>query len=185
MDAAIIGSAQEVGGRTTFYASGKHAQEFAQLQDFGLGVEVMGDRVGMASAFKMVYAGFTKGLSALGVELLLAAQAMGCLESLLEKLHADHEGVAGLIERLIPGLPFRAARRAEEMAELTETLRSLGLAPHMASASHRVLQAIGDLALASEYAESVEKDWDCRTVIEILWQRLSRSGTPSEGSLAR
>lgn len=56
VDACIIGSALKWGKGTTLYVSGPHAPEFTSLNDFGLKVEVLGDRAGQASAFKMLYA---------------------------------------------------------------------------------------------------------------------------------
>ena len=49
-----------------------------------------GERPGQASAFKMGYAGFTKGTTALLLELTLIAQAWGCLDALLATYASSH-----------------------------------------------------------------------------------------------
>src|SRR6266581_2645674 len=50
----------------------RHAGEFVELAEYGLDIRVMGDQVGQASGIKMCYASLTKGLTALGTELLTA-----------------------------------------------------------------------------------------------------------------
>src|SRR5438270_13279 len=74
VDVGIIGNPPLPGPpKTRLYASGPHAGEFAQLGQHGLDVRVMGDRIGQASGIKMCYASLTKGLTALGTELLTAS----------------------------------------------------------------------------------------------------------------
>ncbi len=82
-DVCIIGTAAKVGRGTTFYASGAWAADFAELGKFGLQIEILGDRPGQASAFKIVYAGLTKGVSSLLVESLLLAHSLGILEPIM------------------------------------------------------------------------------------------------------
>lgn len=144
VDGAIIGPARDVRGRTRFYLSGAHAEEAAALLHPPLNVSVIGHEPGQASAFKVLYAGLTKGLSALGVELLAGAERLGLGELLLEKYHAEHPGVASFWEHNLPGLPPNARRRAQEMVELAETLQQLGLTAHMATAAQAVLESVAE-----------------------------------------
>lgn len=141
VDGAIVGAARDVPARTRFYLSGHRAAEAAALLA-PLLTTVLGTEPGQASAFKVLYAGLTKGLSALGVELLAGAERLGLSEALLEKFRADHAGVAAFWERTLAELPSVAWRRAQEMAELAETLDELGLSAHMARAAQRVLEEL-------------------------------------------
>ena len=59
------------------YASGPNAQSLEVLRSYGLDVRVMGDGIDQASSLKMVYAASTKGIGALWMELIVAAEAMG------------------------------------------------------------------------------------------------------------
>ena len=60
---------------TKIYAAGPHAKEFAKLNDYGLIVRVLDGPLTAASALKMSYAGITKGFTALGAAMMLAADA--------------------------------------------------------------------------------------------------------------
>src|SRR5262249_14847745 len=83
VDAGIIGGPPKPGAAgPAFYASGKAAQRFAGLTQFGLDVRVLDGPVGAASALKMSYAGITKGLTALGSAMLLAATRAGAADAL-------------------------------------------------------------------------------------------------------
>ena len=77
VDASIVGGPPRNGSSPRFYASGRHAEELAQLRDYGLDVRPVGPEVGQASGIKMCYAAMTKGSSALYAQLLLAAELMG------------------------------------------------------------------------------------------------------------
>ncbi len=175
VDASIIGGAQGVaGGRATFYASGREASTFAGLREYGLRINVIGDEVGQASGLKMLYAGLTKGLSALSVELLLPARALGLLDPLLAKLQADSPDIANFMQRRILDLPMHAGRRSEEMEELAGACREMGLPMGMALAGRDSLKAIGDLRLRDRYDEATMEAWDFGSVLEVLAQGLTR-----------
>src|SRR5918999_594651 len=74
IDGCIIGSATRLEQRATIYVSGPDAEKIKELEFFGLKIEVLGPSIAQASAFKILYAGLTKGLQSLVVELLLGAQ---------------------------------------------------------------------------------------------------------------
>src|SRR5438270_131140 len=87
VDAGIIGqppAAGDAGPR--FYASGREAQRFARLKEFGLDVRVLDGPLSAASALKMSYAGITKGTQALGAAMMLAATRGGSADALLAEL---------------------------------------------------------------------------------------------------
>lgn len=90
----------------------------------------------------MLYAGLTKGLSALGIELLAGAERLGLRPRLLEEYEDKHPSVIRFFEHTLPGLPPRAGRRSEEMAELADTLEELGLTAHMAHAAQTTLKEL-------------------------------------------
>jgi L-threonate 2-dehydrogenase len=82
----IIGGAASMDSSGTLYLSGPDTDiAAAALRRGGVRVEVLGPQPGQASAFKMGYAGFTKGTTALLLELTLMAQAWGFLDALLAK----------------------------------------------------------------------------------------------------
>ena len=88
---------------------------------------VLGGDVGAASAFKLAFAGFNKGLVALFLEVMAAADRLGQRDELLECLRAFYPGTVETVERLLPSYPRHAARRAEEMDELAERSGRAGI----------------------------------------------------------
>ncbi|MFC1970997.1 NAD(P)-binding domain-containing protein [Chloroflexota bacterium] len=176
IDACIIGPANELDTITVLYASGPYAYEFAELGKYGLNVEVLGDSIGQASAFKMMYAGMTKGISSLAVELLVTAYSIGIFDEIMEKYRHDKPELVGFIESILPGLPFRAGRRSEEMAELVPVIKNEGFIPCMASGSQEVLKMIGDLNFRSQYSDDDEAGWSLKDAVGIMSRGLKKNG---------
>jgi 3-hydroxyisobutyrate dehydrogenase-like beta-hydroxyacid dehydrogenase len=86
LDGCILGGPASLGSRGRLSLSGPDAEVVAAaLRWRGLHVEGLGGRAGQASAFKMGYAGLTKGTTARLLELTLRAHAWGCLDALLAK----------------------------------------------------------------------------------------------------
>lgn len=155
VDGSIIGGASDLVGSATFYLSGEHAEEAAELLEPPLHTEILGHRPGQASGFKVLYAGMTKGLSALGVELLAGAERLGLTEKLTDKYRSSLPSVSRFLENTLPGLPQRAGRRSQEMIELAEALEELGLSANMPLAAQATLEA-----LAARYRERGSPDGD-------------------------
>lgn len=168
LDACIVGPARDVRGRCTFYVSGPQAQMFAEHLGKSLRTHVLGDRLGQASAFKMVFSGLNKGLVALLYELTVAAHDFGVLDELLHRYTALLPGVMQALEWLVPTYPMHAARRADEMGELAETLEHFGFSSVMARGTQQTLAAVGRLKLAERFPERGEHGWTMREVIEVL-----------------
>jgi len=174
LDACIIGGARELEKKAVFYVSGPDTDQFATLNDFGLNIEILGDRIGQASAFKMMYAGMTKGISSLAVELLTAAHTIGIYPQVMKRYRLNHPELVRFIEQVLPGLPFRAARRSEEMVELATVIEKEGLTPNMALGSMNTLKTIGDLNLRSRYSDQDEASWSLEDVVAILSRALKK-----------
>ena len=178
-DACIIGGASKVGKTTVMFVSGAHAADFAELNNFGLIVEILGDKAGQASAFKIVYAGLTKGLASLMLEQLLVAHSLGILDKISDQYRAKFPDIMKTVDESFPGIPFRAARRSEEMEELCNTIEEAGMTPIMASASQRMLASVGALNLRAEFTDADEEKWDAKDVIALLCQRLTKKSPPT------
>jgi 3-hydroxyisobutyrate dehydrogenase-like beta-hydroxyacid dehydrogenase len=170
LDACIIGLAREVRERCTFYLSGIPARAFEEHLGKSLHTHVLGDRIGQASAFKMTFTGLNKGLTALLYELTVAAQEFGLLDELLHRYTTVLPGVMQALERLVPTYPMHAARRADEIGELAETLEHFGFSSVMARGTQQTLAAVGRLKLAERFPERGEHGWTMREVIEVLAQ---------------
>ena len=85
--------------------------------------------VGQASGLKMCYAAMTKGLQALGAELLVAARLLGVEEQLRAEQNqgGDLAAVRRFVERALPSMPPKAYRWIGEMEEIARCFEDLGI----------------------------------------------------------
>jgi 3-hydroxyisobutyrate dehydrogenase-like beta-hydroxyacid dehydrogenase len=117
--AGIIGPPPQPGAKDTkFYASGPHAAQFARLNDYGLIVRVLAGPVTAAAALKMSYAGITKGFTALGAAMLLAADRAGSAEALKAELAESRPDLLAYLTRQMPGMYAKAYRWVAELEEI-------------------------------------------------------------------
>jgi L-threonate 2-dehydrogenase len=117
--AAIIGPPPKPGASNTkFYASGPAAGAFAKLNDYGLEVRVLAGALTAASALKMSYAGITKGFTALGAAMMLAATRGGSAEALQAELAESQPALLGYLSRQVPSMYAKAYRWVAELEEI-------------------------------------------------------------------
>ena len=87
VDGGIIGPPPEPNSaKTRIYLSGPDAERVTVLQRHGLSTPVQPGPVGAASAMKMSYAGITKGFTALGAAMMLAATRAGTADALVAEM---------------------------------------------------------------------------------------------------
>lgn len=128
IDAGIIGSPPKPDAPgPRFYTSGPDVQAFLSLRDFGLDIRPIGPRIGQASALKMSYAALTKGLAALGTELLVAGRLAGVSDALAAELTASQPQLLQWLAKQLPAFPPKAHRWVGEMEEIADTFASHGL----------------------------------------------------------
>lgn len=119
VDAGIIGPPPTPGSANTkFYASGPLAQKLAALNDYGLTVRVLDGPLTAASALKMSYAGITKGLTALGAAMMLAATRGGSAEALKAELAESQPELLRFFQRMVPPMYGKAYRWGPELDEI-------------------------------------------------------------------
>jgi len=104
-DVGIVGPPPRKDGTTRFYVSGPGAAEFGGLAEYGLDVRPLGDEVGKASGFKMCYAALTKGFTALGTELLVAARLLGIEAELRQEQEGSVPDLLASLTRSAPTMP--------------------------------------------------------------------------------
>ena len=130
VDVAIMGAVSLHGIRTPLLASGEMATDFAErMNALGFSVSARhGSAVGDASSLKLLRSLYAKGLDALVVESMLAAEALGLRQDLIELLSDfDQRPLRDHIDMYLRTHLPHAARRLVEM-ELAETqLKSLQL----------------------------------------------------------
>ena len=153
LDMAVMAPVHPRGHRTPVLVAGPEAAGlWPSLESLGFAGSVAGAEVGAATAIKMVRSLFVKGLEALTVETLLAAEAAGCREEILASLAASYPGLgwpdvaAYQIERVLT----HGARRAAEMVESGSALDDLGLSGGLAREIAAVQALCAGLAEAPE-----------------------------------
>ncbi len=120
VDGGIIGGPPKPGSTgTSIYLSGPYAGELAVLAEHGLEIRVLAGPVGAASALKMSYAGITKGFTALGSAMMLAATQAGAADDLKRELTASQPALLGWLTRQVPGMYSKAHRWVAEMEEIS------------------------------------------------------------------
>jgi 3-hydroxyisobutyrate dehydrogenase-like beta-hydroxyacid dehydrogenase len=187
VDAAIHGLASQLLSRATLYLSGSCAQQVAGLFGPSLRVKILGNTPGQASVFKMLIAGLAKGLVALFVEMSVVAREAGLLDELLTRYRDYYPGVMDVVDRMVPTYPQHARRRGEEMKEVEQTIRSLGLRPCVVGGVQRLTSAIGRLTWEERSPHGDPHPWTLREVLEEIYSRnplrLMPTGLPEVDTL--
>ncbi len=117
--AGIIGPPPKPGSKNTkIYASGPHARALAVLNEHGLIVRVLDGPLTAASALKMSYAGITKGFTALGASMMLAATREGAAVALKAELAESRPDLLGYLTRQTPDMYAKAYRWVAELDEI-------------------------------------------------------------------
>jgi 3-hydroxyisobutyrate dehydrogenase-like beta-hydroxyacid dehydrogenase len=148
LDMAVMAPVHPKGHATPVLIAGRGAAELLErFRGLGFSADVAGEAVGSATAIKMVRSVFVKGLEAITVEALLAAEASGCFEEILASLS---QSFPGLDWSKFPDYQFdrttrHGRRRAAEMRESGVTLDALGLNGGLA----REIAAVQDEMAAS------------------------------------
>ncbi len=143
VDGGIIGGPAWEPGRTWLYLSGEHAQEAATLFSAGpLEIEVIGDKVGKASALKMCFAANTKGTTALLCAVLAAAETLGVREELERQWSRHGSDYAEQATNRVRRVTAKAWRFAGEMDEISETFAMAGVPGEFHAAASVVYRRI-------------------------------------------
>jgi 3-hydroxyisobutyrate dehydrogenase-like beta-hydroxyacid dehydrogenase len=160
VDVAVMAPVHPRRHRTPLFISGPAAEAGVEiLESLDMRPRVMGQKVGDASAIKMLRSVMVKGMEALSAECFLAARKAGVDEAVLAsltdsdpELHWARRGAYNLERMMAHG-----ARRAAEMREVAATLRALGLPDRMSSATAVWQDQIAGLGLDAGPAELGER----------------------------
>lgn len=157
--AGIIGPPPKPGSNNTkFYASGPAAGELARLNDFGLIVRVLDGPLTAASALKMSYAGITKGFTALGAAMILAAGRAESAEALKAELAESQPALNGFLTRQMPSMYGKAYRWVAELDEIAQFVGKDHPEHAMLDAAAKLYQRIAaDVAGDNEETGALDK----------------------------
>ena len=138
VDASIMGPVPVEGVKVLLLASGSQAGRFRELlAPYGMNIQVVEGGAGAASAMKLLRAVFMKGVTALLLETMEAAQRRGIRAAVEAELirWMDSMPFAQVIKRFVGSTAVHAERRAHEMKDTLELLNSLGSSTRMTRAT--------------------------------------------------
>lgn len=165
VDGGLIGGPAWTPGETWLYLSGKEAHRIVDCFSAGpLGVSIIGEEIGKASALKMCYAAYTKGTTALLAGILALAESTGVREALSAQWERDESGYTEQAERRARRVTAKAWRFAGEMDEIAVTFESAGLPDGFHHAA-------GEIYRRLEHFKDVEKLPELETILAALLKR--------------
>jgi len=128
VDGGIVGSPPRGAGDTRLYLSGAAAAPVAKLFDGTIvAAPVLSDRIGDASAMKMVYAAWTKGAAALLLAIRGVARTSGLEEELVAAWDDTIPGLTAQSEHAARSAAAKGWRWEFEMEEIAATFAGAGL----------------------------------------------------------
>jgi 3-hydroxyisobutyrate dehydrogenase-like beta-hydroxyacid dehydrogenase len=142
VDAALMDPVPPKGLGTQVYASGSGAEIFAErMIPLEMPVTYLDHEAGNAATHKLVRSIMYKGVAAVIIECLEAAEALNMTDyarAQMLKIIYDE----AMIDRFVSGSIKHARRRVEEMEAVVEMLNSIGISSFTSQASIRRLKEI-------------------------------------------
>lgn len=154
VEGALLGAVGVTGAKTEILLGGPHAKaaEYELAEGLGLNARFYSEEIGKASMFKMLRSVFSKGMEALLIEFLVAAERGGIRADLWNEVttlfaNQPFEKVALNWVRSHSGAH---ERRGHEVEQVIEVLRGLGVEPVMTSAAREIFERSGRVGLTSQ-----------------------------------
>src|SRR5436190_11010178 len=139
VDVAILAPIHPARHQTPLLLAGPHAETVMPLliDELEMRGAIAGDEVGQAAGLKMIRSVMIKGIEALTLECFLAAKRAGIVEEGAACLKNKYPALDWnkVIEYNVERMASHGIRRADEMDQVAETLRELGIEPLMAAAT--------------------------------------------------
>jgi 3-hydroxyisobutyrate dehydrogenase-like beta-hydroxyacid dehydrogenase len=139
VDVAILAPIHPARHQTPLLLAGPHAAAVMPLliDELEMRGAIAGDEVGHAAGLKMIRSVMIKGIEALTLECFLAAKRAGIVDEVALSLKNNYPTLDWdkVIEYNIERMASHGVRRADEMDQVAETLRELGIDPLMATAT--------------------------------------------------
>ena len=169
VEAAVMAPVPPYAHKVPMLLGGAGASRFAEaLSPYGMRFEIVGEMVGTAAAVKMCRSIIVKGLEALLVECVLGASHYGAEQRVFASLTETFPGIDWnkLADYMVGRVVVHGERRAHEMEEVAETLRTIGIDPIMATATARRQAWSAELDLKSKFGPEGPKTY--QEVLEVI-----------------
>jgi 3-hydroxyisobutyrate dehydrogenase-like beta-hydroxyacid dehydrogenase len=149
VEGAVMTSVPPYRIKVPLLLGGSSARDLAPLLvELGFDAKVASEQLGVASAVKMCRSVMIKGLEAMVIESFTTARAYGVEDAVLASLAETFPGInwekqgAYFFQRVIE----HGRRRSEEVREVAETVREIGLTPWSAQGTAERQAWVADLA---------------------------------------
>lgn len=144
VDVALMAPVPGKGLKTPALASGPAAEAFIDtMAPLGMPVEWAGEQPGLAATRKLLRSVVMKGLAALVIEGMQAADAAGLRDETWDNVVAQLTAAdETFIQRLVDGTTLHGRRRLHEMEAAAELLEDLGVDPAMTRATRALLKRV-------------------------------------------
>jgi 3-hydroxyisobutyrate dehydrogenase-like beta-hydroxyacid dehydrogenase len=172
VDGGVIGPPPSPGDGnfpdTRIYLSGEEASEVAGLfVDPRVKSRAIGPDPGQASALKMSYAAWTKGISALLLSVAAVASQEGVLDELMAEWDDAFPELISRLDRTSARIGRKAWRFVGEMEEIARTYADAGLPDGFHLAAAALYSRLADL-----------KDHESDVTVEEIMRLLTEEGSP-------
>ena len=162
VEGAVMTSVPPLRLKVPLLLGGGAAEALAPLlAELGFAPKVASDKLGVASAVKMCRSVMIKGLEAMVIEAFTTARAYGVEDAVLASLKETFPGIdwekqgAYFFQRVIE----HGRRRAEEVREVAETVREIGLEPWSSQGTAERQAWVADLADDGLFGERGTKEF--------------------------
>jgi 3-hydroxyisobutyrate dehydrogenase-like beta-hydroxyacid dehydrogenase len=139
VDVAILAPIHPARHQTPVLLAGPYSETVMPLliDELEMRGAIAGPEVGQAAGLKMIRSVMIKGMEALTLECFLAAKRAGIVDEVAASLKNNYPTLdwTKVIEYNIERMASHGVRRADEMDQVVDTLRELGLDPLMAAAT--------------------------------------------------
>ncbi len=175
VEGAILDAVGIAGPAARILTGGAQASDAAaMLCRLGLNARFYSAEIGEASLFKMLRSIFSKGLEALILEMMVAADRAGIAAGLSDDVTAfmNRRPFETIAANWVRTHPAACERRYWELVEVRQTLRDLGLDPLMTQATESFFERSRWLGFPQAFSEPPTS---AEQVIQFLSHRLARA----------
>lgn len=168
-DAAMLGSLPKDKHRVPIVASGNGAETFEKLMTpYEMKIKTVGEDAGAASAIKLVRSIYMKGISALMIEMLLAAEKYRVHDEVVSSIAESMDDIpfSSHLDRLVAGTAIHCHRRSAELGGSITLLKEAGLPDDMSAAAKMTIERLEPYHFAQRYVNG--GGHTAQEIIEVL-----------------
>lgn len=169
VDAAMLGSLPKDKHQVPITASGNGAEIFKEkMTPYGMKITTAGEKAGAASAIKLVRSIYMKGIAALMIEMVEAADAYGVADEVISSISKSMDGIpfTSHLDRLVTGSAIHCHRRAAELKGSIAMLEECGYTAGMTEATKAKLEGLEKYGFAERYVDRKPAGW--KEIVDVI-----------------